>query len=84
MCECYRIGGPFVAEDPDCPEHGWEAQREAREQEEEQASLDQRLSRLERLVKVQSDQIQQIRPLAADAARSGSEFGRRILDIISN
>ena len=27
MCECYRIGGPFIAEDPDCPVHGWEAQQ---------------------------------------------------------
>lgn len=22
MCECYQIGGPFIAEDPDCPIHG--------------------------------------------------------------
>lgn len=22
MCECYKIGGPFIAEDPDCPVHG--------------------------------------------------------------
>jgi exonuclease VII small subunit len=21
-CECYRIGEPFIAEDPDCPAHG--------------------------------------------------------------
>jgi hypothetical protein len=21
-CECYQIGGPFIAEDPDCPIHG--------------------------------------------------------------
>lgn len=21
-CECYRIGGPFIAEDPSCPAHG--------------------------------------------------------------
>lgn len=21
-CECYKIGGPFIAEDPDCPAHG--------------------------------------------------------------
>lgn len=26
-CECYQIGGPFIAEDPDCPAHGTEAQR---------------------------------------------------------
>ena len=29
-CECYQIGGRFIAEDPDCPEHGIDAQdREA-------------------------------------------------------
>jgi len=22
MCECYTIGGPFIAEDPDCEVHG--------------------------------------------------------------
>lgn len=22
MCECYQIGGPFIAEDPECPVHG--------------------------------------------------------------
>ncbi len=27
MCECYQIGGRFTAEDPDCPEHGTEAQK---------------------------------------------------------
>lgn len=21
-CQCYQIGGPFIAEDPDCPIHG--------------------------------------------------------------
>lgn len=25
MCECYKIGGPWIAEDPDCPVHGQEA-----------------------------------------------------------
>jgi hypothetical protein len=22
MCKCFQIGGPFIAEDPDCPIHG--------------------------------------------------------------
>lgn len=22
MCECYKIGGRFIAEDPECPIHG--------------------------------------------------------------
>lgn len=26
-CQCFMVGGPFIAEDPDCPEHGTEAQR---------------------------------------------------------
>lgn len=26
-CQCYQVGGPFVAEDPECPEHGYAAQR---------------------------------------------------------
>ncbi len=30
-CECHRIGGPWVAEDPDCPRHGLAAQARARE-----------------------------------------------------
>lgn len=30
-CQCFQIGGPFVAEDPDCPAHGIEAQKEERE-----------------------------------------------------
>ncbi len=25
--ECYRVGGPWIAEDPNCPIHGWAAQR---------------------------------------------------------
>lgn len=33
MCQCFQIGGPFIAEDPDCPQHGTardEREREAR------------------------------------------------------
>lgn len=31
MCQCNQIGGPFIAEDPDCPVHGVEAQARARQ-----------------------------------------------------
>lgn len=27
-CECYQVGGPFIAEDPECPKHGYAAQRQ--------------------------------------------------------
>jgi hypothetical protein len=39
-CQCHQIGGPFIAEDPDCPAHGLEAQREARRREEVIDELD--------------------------------------------
>lgn len=31
MCECHQIGGPWIAEDPNCPVHGTVAQRKERE-----------------------------------------------------
>ena len=27
MCQCFQIGGPFIAEDPNCPVHGVNAQQ---------------------------------------------------------
>lgn len=39
MCDCYQIGGRFVAEDPDCPAHGLEAQRLEAEREAELTNL---------------------------------------------
>lgn len=30
-CQCFQIGGPFIAEDPDCPVHGIAAQRAEKE-----------------------------------------------------
>lgn len=38
-CECYQIDGRFIAEDPDCPAHGREAQQREQEREEEMAKL---------------------------------------------
>lgn len=40
MCQCFMIGGPFIAEDPECPAHGYEAQRLEREEEERQRLID--------------------------------------------
>ena len=31
MCECYKIDGPWIAEDPNCPVHGTDARRKERE-----------------------------------------------------
>jgi hypothetical protein len=52
--QCYVIGGPWIAEDPNCPIHGVDAQRESeireeerRQQEEDDAERDERLEALE-------------------------------------
>lgn len=50
MCECYTIGGRFIAEDPDCPIHGREAQIRDREAEESRSALEARIDELERKV----------------------------------
>lgn len=39
-CRCFKVGGPFIAEDPDCPRHGLEAQIEASEREARESSLE--------------------------------------------
>lgn len=58
MCECYKVGGPWVDYDPNCPVHGDEAQRiqEQERQEKEETrhreeSLEERVSSLEDTVK---------------------------------
>jgi hypothetical protein len=33
MCECYQIGGRFIAEDPDCEVHGIQAQQRGDDRE---------------------------------------------------
>jgi hypothetical protein len=47
MCQCYQIGGPFIAEDPDCPTHGTEAQAEADRRQKREADILTRLEELE-------------------------------------
>lgn len=44
MCQCYQIGGPFIAEDPDCPVHGTEAQAARARQEAEESDRDARIT----------------------------------------
>jgi len=56
MCECYQIGGRFIAEDPDCPVHGTDAQMR-------QQSREERLDALVDRVHVETD-IEELRELA--------------------
>ena len=50
MCECYQVGGRFIAEDPDCPAHGSAAQAERAERELQETLQAGRLARLEECV----------------------------------
>jgi hypothetical protein len=49
--ECYRVGGPWIAEDPNCPIHGAEAQQRGR-------GLDRLSERVE-----QADTVEELRAL---------------------
>lgn len=67
-CECYQIGGRFIAEDPDCPAHGTLAQELEREREEDERLRDQReqqmrarIEELEEIVRNMRAEIQQLR-----------------------
>ena len=53
---CYEIGGPWITFDPECPVHGYDAQREDEQLAAEEAAKDERLSRLEaRLASVERE-----------------------------
>lgn len=74
-CDCYRIGGPFITFDPECPAHGLEAQAKEREREKEEAARDkkeaedsatidamrERLSQDAQRIEVMQAEIQQLR-----------------------
>lgn len=70
MCECYKIGGPFIAEDPDCPVHGTEAQWRREQEETERQTLEDRIAKLELLV---ADQDRLIRNLTEMVYQTGNE-----------
>lgn len=78
MCECYKIGGPFIAEDPECPVHGYEAQRDEKERREREADTEDRISRLEDQV----SKLRAIRNMAEEAADNGDVLGQRIVKVL--
>lgn len=47
MCDCYKIGGPWITFDPDCPTHGYEAQRRDDDIESRFQELERRIEALE-------------------------------------
>lgn len=64
MCECFQVGGKFIAEDPDCPVHGGDAQeqdQQAKLYEHMREALESRIAALEETV---LDQAYSLRVLA--------------------
>lgn len=58
---CHEIGGPWITFDPECPVHGYDAQREAEQLAAEEAAKDERLSRLEARLAAAEREIQLLR-----------------------
>jgi hypothetical protein len=50
MCDCFRIGGPFIAEDPECQVHGADATRQKDASDKRLAELEDRVALLEDIV----------------------------------
>ena len=50
MCQCYQIGGPFIAEDPECPTHGTKAQADEARRARDASDTEGRFEALERRV----------------------------------
>ena len=48
--QCHEVGGPWIAENPDCPIHSREAVAEREAAEDEHRSLVERIEELERKV----------------------------------
>jgi len=61
-CQCNRVGGPFVAEDPDCPAHGTEAKRRK-----------ERIEDLGERAKTETD-VAVLREIVADLVVLGTEY----------
>ena len=58
---CCEIGGPWITFDPECPVHGYDAQREAEQLAAEEAAKDERLSRLESRIESLENELRRLR-----------------------
>lgn len=47
--QCYEVGGPWIAENPDCPVHGHEAQAEQNARQWEKERLYQQIHEAENI-----------------------------------
>lgn len=55
--QCHEIGGPWIAENPDCPEHGAEGVAARELEEAERSEMARRIVELERRVRRLEDKV---------------------------
>lgn len=55
--QCHEIGGPWIAENPDCPIHSREAVAEQERQEREHRDMVERIEELERRVQEMEERL---------------------------
>jgi hypothetical protein len=75
-CQCYEIGGPFIAEDPDCPAHGTEAQAARAEQETEMEALRAEILELRGTVSTLRSEVSRLQAFADRYHASNSQYDR--------
>jgi hypothetical protein len=63
MCECYKIGGRFIAEDPECPVHGYVAQQEAEIGERERQNSEELIAEMGKQIRSLQEEVASLRRL---------------------
>ena len=72
MCDCYKIGGPWIDYDPSCPLHGDEAREAAAEYERMQVARENESAEMRARIEELSQRILEIeRAMQLPKARKG-------------
>ena len=68
-CECYKIGGPWIAEDPNCPTHGYAGRTGIAALEEKIKELEAKVEAYDKLVGDYDDLIEKSRKWYHDSTQ---------------
>lgn len=60
-CDCNKIGGPWISFDPNCPAHGYEAQREAQEREEQEIAIENERNALYERIRILEEEVKKLK-----------------------
>lgn len=73
MCDCFKVGGPWISFDPECPAHGYEAQRREQEREDHAHKMEMQVQLLQSSMQKMSAAVTgdaALAPMVADLQRS--------------